>query len=90
MSRLVRVLLLTATGLALSAASATACLNDRESAKSEKEFKSSYGDPAPSPPSDAPPYSTPTDRLLLYGGTGVGAALLLGGLTVTFLPRRRP
>ncbi|HBI45008.1 MAG TPA: hypothetical protein DDY78_19450 [Planctomycetales bacterium] len=88
MARLVRIRLLTAIFLAVFTASASACLNDRESSKSEREFKSHYDDPT-AMPADPTPSSAPTDRLVAYGGTGLGAALLVGALTVTFLPRRR-
>ncbi len=89
MSRFIRVRLLTALCLAVFTGAAAACINDRESSKSEKEFKSRYNDPPTLQPTDSPPSSSPTDRLFVYGGTGLGAALLVGGLTVTFLPRRR-
>ncbi len=87
MSQLIRIRLLTALCLTVFATAASACLNDRESSKSEKEFKSRYNDPPAAKPADPSP--SPTDRFFVYGGTGLGAALLVGGLTVTFLPRRR-
>jgi hypothetical protein len=89
MSRPLHVRILAAIFLAVFTTAASACLNDRESSKSEKEFKSHYGDPPPAMPADPTPSSAPTDRLVAYGGTGLGAALLVGALTVTFLPRRR-
>ena len=52
MSRLIRVQLLAVMCLGIVAATATACLNDRESSKSEKEFKSHYGDPPPAQPAE--------------------------------------
>jgi hypothetical protein len=89
MSRLIRIRLLTALCLVAFTTGASACLNDRESSKSEREFKSRYNDPPAAKPADPAPASSLTDRLFVYGGTGLGAALLVGGLTVTFLPRRR-
>ncbi len=56
---------------------AAACLNDRESIRAEKEFKSSYQEnqtPAPT----YQPNSTPSIQLLTYGGSGLGAILLVG------------
>jgi hypothetical protein len=88
MSRLVRIRLLMAIFLAVFTASASACLNDRESSKSEKEFKSHYDNP-PAKPTDSAPSLAPTGSFVIYGETTLGAVLLVGGLTVTFLPRRR-
>jgi hypothetical protein len=81
-------------GSLLFAAAATACINDSESPKAEKEFKSRYQEvkpPAGSP--SKPPESNSgdsTNQTVLLGGTGVGAALLIGAVGVTLYPRRRP
>ena len=89
MSRTSLALFLAVMGTGVFAASAAACLNDRESAKSEREFKSHYGDPPPAPaPTESSPTGSP-ERLFVYGWTGLGAALLVSGLVVTVLPRRR-
>ncbi len=69
---------------------AAACINDRESDKAEKEFKSRYLDQqAPSGTSPASPSSPPENRLLTVGATSVGAVLLIGAVTITVLPRRK-
>ncbi len=77
--------------LGFLASAATACINDRESDKAEKEFKSRYIDqqvPKNTAPETSP---TPTEnRLLTVGATSVGAMLLIGAVTVTVLPRRKP
>jgi hypothetical protein len=61
-------------------------MNDRESNKSEKEFKSNYIDkpvqPVSPPPSD--------NNLLVIGGTTAGTSLLLGACAVGFFLTRRP
>jgi hypothetical protein len=80
--RPIRIILLTLVLLS-QAAFASACINDRESEKSEKEFKSRYIDVKPEP---APEVSPPAkDNLLVYGGSTVGAGLLLAafGLCVS-------
>ena len=89
MSRFIFALFLTAAVLGAFAASASACINDRESSRSEREFKSHYGDPPPATPAPEPPYQTPEGHFLAFGGSSVGAALLLGAVSVTFWPRRR-
>jgi hypothetical protein len=65
--------------------SASACINDREVANSEREFKSQYKSDYQTQP--AIESSEPTNRLLSYGATGLGSALLLGSVVVTL---RRP
>jgi hypothetical protein len=72
--------------LGLFAPAATACINDRESEKAEKEFKSRYIDQQKP---DTTPTTTPENRLLTVSATAVGAVLLIGAVTITVLPRRR-
>jgi hypothetical protein len=55
---------------------AVACINDRESQQSEKEFKSSYIENQTPPAS--PPDVTGDNQLLTWGGGGLGVALLVG------------
>ncbi len=60
---------------------ASACLNDREVEKTEREFKSSYMEkPAPTAPTSPEP--APVNQLLTYGGSSAGAVLLLGGFVL--------
>jgi hypothetical protein len=73
-----------------AASSAAACINDRESDKAEKEFKSRYIEqqaPGSSPTSS--PSNHEENRLVSVGATVVGASLLVGAVTITVLPRRR-
>lgn len=72
--------------LAVAVGPALACINDRESQRSEKEFRSSYIEvekPAYQPP---PP---PENNLLIYGGSGLGASLLLGAGLLGLVRSRR-
>jgi hypothetical protein len=69
---------------------AAACLNDGETARAEKEFKSSYHtqpSTPPLPPEESPAASNP---LVYYGLGGLGVALLLGAFVVTVWQPRRP
>jgi hypothetical protein len=66
---------------------ASACINDRESNQSEKEFKSNYIDKPVQPASPAP---TDNNNLLVIGGTTAGTSLLLGACAVGFFLTRRP
>ena len=81
-------LLVTLLALLVVASPATACLNDRESLQSEKEFKSGYieiqtpAQPAPSP-------ASPTDQLLVFGGSGIGVSLLIGACVVCLVRTRK-
>jgi hypothetical protein len=62
-----------------------ACINDREVAQAEREFKSQYMQPAPSyNPSSQPPEGRGMSLALLGGGT----VLLLGAAAVAFGPRK--
>ena len=88
MSRHLLHLLGACLALGLSVSTATACINDRESYKAEKEFKSHYLDQQT--PQDAVPTSSPpANGLLTASATGFGALLLIGAVTITVLPRRR-
>lgn len=73
-------LLVLAAFLTVAVSDVSACINDRESIKSEKEFKSRYNDPQLVTPEYKP--SEGKDLMLLgMGGTGVAflaAALVLG------------
>jgi hypothetical protein len=60
------------------AAPASACINDREVDRHEREFKSNYLDPIL--PGSLSPEAEPAVRPLAYGG--LGAALLLGAFFV--------
>jgi len=76
--------------LGLFTSVAAACINDRESEKAEKEFKSRYIDQLV--PKDGVPTSPPSpteNRLLTMSATGVGAVLFIGAVTITVLPGRR-
>jgi hypothetical protein len=76
--------------LGVVASTASACINDREIDSQERFFKSSYIEkPTPEP---ASPPAPADDKLMVWGGIGAGAALLLAafasmalGITV---PRR--
>ena len=63
--------------LAILAGSASACINDKELPRHEREFRSNYkGQPAPSPKPEAP--ASPDYRPIQGGG----AALLVAALGV--------
>ena len=74
--------------LAAQAQPALACINDRESLQSEKEFKSSYIEKETPPPQYEPPPSN-SDQLLTYGGSGLGLALLVGACVMGLVRTRR-
>jgi hypothetical protein len=79
MRRSILIAVLTAGFLALAAGSASACLNDRETAVFEKQFKSDY---LQKPTDSAPSESRPPR---IAGRLGiVGFGLLLGGICVGF------
>lgn len=61
---------------------AAACINDREVAISEREFKSQYKTDYQEQPSieSSEPLK---NHLLAYGATGLGSVLLLGSVVVT-------
>jgi hypothetical protein len=74
--------------LGVLAPAASACINDRESDKAEKEFKSRYIDQQ-TPTGTTPTSPAPENRVLTVSATAVGAVLLIGAVTITVLPRRR-
>ena len=81
-----RRLLLAATFVFLAQASiASACINDRESNQSEKEFKSNYLEQPVTPVSP----TEPENNLLVIGGTTAGTGLLLSAFAVGFFFTRR-
>lgn len=63
---------------------ASACMNDRESYQSEKEFKSNYLEQPVTPVSPPPPENH--DLLVM---SQVGSGLLLGSFAVGFFFTRR-
>jgi hypothetical protein len=68
--------------LMLLAAHGSACINDREVANSEREFKSHYQ----SQPTIQSPQ--PDNQLLAYGATGLGSFMLIGSVVVTLKKTR--
>ena len=80
-----RRLLLAAVFVLASVSIAPACINDRESNKSEKEFKSNYLEQPVQPTS--PP--EPESNLLVVGGTTAGTGLLLSAFALGFFFTRR-
>ena len=82
-------LVLTLAMLLAVVSPAAACINDRESLQSEKEFKSSYIEkPAPAPQQYEPEPST-ADQLMVFGGSGIGVALLIGAALMGVVTFRR-
>jgi hypothetical protein len=73
--------------LAIHVPAAFACINDRESLKSEKEFKSSYIE-QPMPAPQYQPQPTTENPLVTYGGPAAGIALLLGGCALGVIKTR--
>jgi hypothetical protein len=63
--------------LGVVASTASACINDREIDSQERFFKSSYIDKPTAEPAPNPSPSPADDRLMVWGGVGAGAALLL-------------
>ena len=76
------------TTLALTALPAIACLNDRESLKAEREFKSQYQE-KPGAPAASPSEEPSTNDLLTYGGIGGGALLIVGALALGVVKTRQ-
>ena len=59
---------------ACAVAPVSACINDRDTFRNERQFKALYPDPAPSTPqTEASPVGP---YLLVYGGGGLGLGLL--------------
>jgi len=75
--------------LAVHVSMAPACINDRESLQSEKEFKSSYIEKEAPAPQQYEPQPSPGDQLMVFGGSGIGAALLIGACVMGFVRPRR-
>ncbi len=66
-----------------------ACINDRESDKAEKEFKSRYIDQQ-TPKNGVPATpSRPANWTGSVSAASIGGVLLIGAVAVTLLPRRR-
>jgi hypothetical protein len=81
MRTLLTATLLGALCLGAGAAPALACINDRDTRTSEREFKSQYREaPETRPTAPAFPYS---DQALPLAASGAGAALLVGAFTLT-------
>ena len=74
--------------LAVHVGTVSACINDSESLQSEKEFKSTYIEKAPPAP-QYQPEPTSNDQLMVWGGSGVGVALLLGACFLGIVRTRR-
>lgn len=74
--------------LAVQVTTASACINDSESLQSEKEFKSTYIEKAPPAP-QYQPEPTANDQLMVWGGSGVGMALLVGACVLGVVRTRR-
>jgi hypothetical protein len=72
--------------VALQAGAAQACLWDRDTLSSEREFKSQYQPAAPQPATPASP-ATP---ILPIAATGAGVALLLGAVGLTLFRASSP
>ena len=73
--------------LAVHVGTVSACINDTESLQSEKEFKSTYIEKAPPAPQYQP--ETTNDNLMVWGGSGVGVALLVGACVFGVVLARR-
>ena len=71
---------------ALFASGALACINDREVANSEREFKSQYKSEFHEQPVIESPEPM-KNQLVAFGATGLGTVLLIGSAVVTV---RRP
>ncbi len=84
MRRLLATLALALLTLALSAAPAQACLWDRDTYNSEREFKSQYQE-SPGVESLSPGMSS--DMILPLAATGSGGLLLIGAFVLAL---RRP
>jgi hypothetical protein len=73
--------------LAQGAVPAYACINDREVARAEREFKSQYQQPVPTLDSYSEPSSPGRVTSVIFFGSGT--ALLLGATFSVLAPRRR-
>jgi hypothetical protein len=79
------ILILAATLALLVPSVANACINDRESNQSEKEFKSNYL-VQPQQPQSTP---EPKSNLIAEGGVTVGVSLLFGAIAIGFFSARK-
>jgi hypothetical protein len=82
MRRLLLVPLLCSGLLAVTAAPARACINDREVEQHEREFKSDYMKQPGSPGSTTEEAPPPSDGNWLIGASGLGVGLLAGALVL--------
>jgi hypothetical protein len=84
MRRLFTVVSLGLLSLALLVSPARACINDRDTKTSEREFKSQYEE-SPGTESLTPgsPPSSSSDYLISLGVGGAGGLLLIGALGLT-------
>jgi hypothetical protein len=91
MRRLLTAVSLGLLSLAVLVSPARACINDRDTKTSEREFKSQYEESPGSEtltPGSAP--SSSSDHLISLGAGGVGGLLLIGALGLTiFRPGSR-
>jgi hypothetical protein len=76
--RFFNLLLVACVLLVISISPAGACINDRETAKGEMEFKSRYLDPSEGLSSS----QWRAGDIMLWGGLAVGAVLLLGTVSL--------
>jgi hypothetical protein len=88
MRRLLAPPLLALALVTLHLSPATACINDRETARTESEFKSRYDGKSSTTGSSANP-SNPRPRLIPIAATGVGVILLVGTVGLVTLNIRR-
>jgi hypothetical protein len=91
MRRLLTAVSLGLLSLAVLASPARACINDRDTKTSEREFKSQYEE-SPGSQSLTPgsPSSSSSNDLISLVGGGVGGLLLIGALGLTaFRPGSR-
>jgi hypothetical protein len=86
MRRPLLVLLMAVLALAVSVSAASACINDRETNKAEREFKSTYEKAPAAPEYQPPPADNGKEKLITLGG-GLGAGLLAGAVIIGL---RRP
>jgi hypothetical protein len=86
MLRYLSCLLLTVSVFVGAASTATACINDRESPKHEKEFKSNYLEQQP--PGAEGPLAARQNGMLVLSGLGI-ASLFLGAVAGTVVVARR-
>ena len=86
MLRYLSSLLLTVGVFVAAASTATACINDRESPRHEKEFKSNYLDQQPAGVEG--PVAAKQHGMLVLSGLGI-ASLFVGAVAGTIVVARR-